>query len=145
MEIIIVIVVIVVIIGIVGIVAGPAHAMKSGDKVGSAFAQAYRQEFGTAPSKSAESAVATACGIILNAMGGGQYALPSENLRKCIQEYGAAVQWNESKMELGLACMGAPCMTKNGNTAPGCKWAVEVIEEAMFEYCPTAVRRALRY
>ena len=33
-------------------------------------------------------------------MSSGQYANPSENLRKHINEYGAAVGWNESKSAL---------------------------------------------
>ena len=111
--------------------------------MGSAFSLAYKQQFGSAPSTAAETAVSTATGIIFNAMGGGQYAVPSQNLRKCIQDYGNAVNWNESKMEIGLLFMSAPCMTKNGNIAPGCSWATEVLEEALVRYCPDTVRRSL--
>lgn len=139
----VIIIVVVVVIGLIGVVLGPLSASKSGGKAGSAFSQAYRSEYGTAPSESAEKAVSQATAVIFNAMGGGQYAVPSENLAKCIREYGDAVHWDESKMELGLACMGAACMTKNGKISPGCKWAVAVIEQAMIEYCPSAVRRSM--
>ena len=142
---IVIIIVVVVILGLAGVVLGPIMASKSGSKVGSAFAQIYRQEFGVAPSQAAESAVSQATAIIYNAMGSGQYAYPSENLEKCIREYGNAVGWDESKMEIGLACMGAPCMTQSGGVAPGCKWAVDVIERAMLVHCPSAARRAMGY
>lgn len=139
----VVIIVVIVVLGLAGIVLGPIMASNSGGKVGSAFAQAYRQEFGTAPSDAAERAVSSATAIIYNAMGSGQYSYPSENLQKCVREYGNAVSWNESKMELGLAFMAAPCMTKNGNVAPGCSWATDVLERAMMMYCPSAAARAL--
>lgn len=138
---IVIIVVIVVVVGLAGVVLGPIMAGNSGQKVGSAFSQAYREEFGAAPSESAEKAIATATGVILNAMGSGQYSVPSENLAKCIAEYGNAVNWNESKMELGLGCLLAVCCNKNGKPSPGCQWAIDVITSGMMASCPTMMKR----
>ena len=145
MEVVVVIIVIIVAIGLIGIVVGPIMASKNGDKVGSAFSQAYRQEFGVAPSDAAERAIAGGTAVILNAMGSGQYSYPSENLRKRINEYGSAVGWNESKMELGLGCLLAVCSTKNMTVAPGCQWAADVIMDAMSRHCPSMMRRAFGY
>ena len=140
-----VIIVVVIIIGIVGAVFGPIMASNSGNKAGSAFSQAYRQEYGVAPSDAAERAISQASAVIYNAMGGGQYAVPSQNLRKCINEYGQAVSWNESKMEFGLGCLLAICSTKNMNVAPGCQWAADVIIDCMSVYCPSMMRRVMGY
>ena len=141
MDAIVIIIIVIVVLGLAGIVLGPIMAGNTGNKVGSAFSQAYRQEFGTAPSDAAERAIASGTAVIYNAMGGGQYALPSENLRKCINEYGNAVGWNEPKMEFGLSCLLAICCTKNQKVAPGCQWAVDVIVDCMSRYCPSMMRR----
>lgn len=135
------VIIVVVIIGLAGIVLGPILASESGNKAGSAFSQAYRQEFGVAPPEAAERAISNATAIIYNAMGGGQYAVPSKNLEKCIHEYADAVNRNEAKMELGLGCLLAVCSNKNMEPAAGCKWAADLIMAAMTLYCPTMMRR----
>ena len=145
MDAIVIIIIVIVVIGLAGVVLGPILAGNSGNKVGSAFSQAYREQFGVAPSDAAERAIATGTAIIYNAMGSGQYSYPSENLRKSINDYGVAVGWNEEKMELGLGCLLAVCSTKNMNVAPGCQWAADVIIASMSRYCPSMMRRVYGY
>ena len=141
MEVIVIIVIVIVVLGIAGTVLGPIMAGSNGNKVGSAFAQAYREEFGVAPSAAAEKAISSGTAIILNAMGSGQYSYPSQNLRKAINDYGTAVSWDESKMELGLGCLLAICCTKKLDVSPGCQWAADVIMASMSDHCPSMMRR----
>lgn len=145
MDAIVIIIVIIVVIGLAGIVLGPILAGNTGNKVGSAFSQAYREQFGSSPSTEAEKAIASGTAIIYNAMGSGQYSYPSENLRKTIDEYAKAVSYNEDKMELGLGCLLAICSTKSMNVAPGCQWAADVIIASMSRYCPSMMRQIYGY
>ena len=142
---VIIVIDVVVIIGLAGIVLGPFVSSNSGGKVQSAFSQAYSQEFGSAPPEDAEKAIATGSMVIFNAIGGGHYDLPSQNLDACIQDYASAVGRNEAKMELGLGCLLAICCNKEGKASPGCRWAIEVITGNMARYCPTMMSRVFGF
>ena len=142
-----IIIVVVVVLGIIVSIASPLLAASTGSKVGSAFDRAYAAEFGAAPPASASRAVANGVGIIsaFVARSKKEQELGRERLANAVSEYGDAVGWNESKMEVGLLCMSAVCFTQNGTVAPGYGWAVEVLENAFVRYCPSAMRCAWCY
>lgn len=145
-AIIVIIVVVIVVLGIVVSIASPLMAASSGSKVGSAFEQAYKAEFGVAPSDAAKRAISSGIAVISSFSGSGKEStLGVERLTQCITDYGQAVSWSEEKMQLGLICLGAPYLKKDGSPAFGYGWAVDVIERALLIHCPTITRDVLGY
>lgn len=114
---------------------------KTASTGGDAFSTIYRSEYGVEPPTAARSAISSGMGVISAFSGSGKEALGRERLNNAIREYGNAVNWDESKMELGLGCLLALCVNQKGEPKRGFQWATDLITNSMSLYCPALMNR----
>lgn len=116
---------------------------KRSQRIKEVFTQAWKEGFGNEPPAEAAQCVAQGASIMAFYSGAGKDAEATAKLQQCVLSYVRMFAENEDKRLLGLSILLACCVRPDGRTYPGHQWAQRVIENAIWDFCPSCLNYAM--